>query len=53
MVRRRRRLIDDEELKTPCTLCGYGIPPNEMMRLDFVRAYCPACKQDFIVATKA
>lgn len=35
------------DLTTPCTLCGYKIPPREILRTSFEKMLCPQCKQEF------
>lgn len=42
-----KRRAKDFDLTTPCTLCGYKIPPNELMRTSFSKANCPQCKREF------
>ena len=37
----------DFDLTTPCTLCGYKIPPNELMRTGWYTLKCPKCEKEF------
>jgi hypothetical protein len=45
----RSRRIDPRsfDLTLPCPLCGYDIPPAEILRLAFDIVQCPVCKQPF------
>jgi hypothetical protein len=37
------------DFTTPCPLCGYGIPPIELIRTGRNTMICPACRQEFFV----
>jgi DNA-directed RNA polymerase subunit RPC12/RpoP len=45
----RVRRIDPRtfDLTFPCPLCGYRIPPAEILRLTFNIVQCSSCKQPF------
>jgi Zn finger protein HypA/HybF involved in hydrogenase expression len=43
MPRKARYNIQPQDLETPCTQCGYPIPPNEIARLGFHTMRCPRC----------
>ena len=36
-------------LNVVCPLCGYSIPPSEMMRVSMDRMRCPKCGKKFQV----
>lgn len=46
---RHSRHIDPKtlDLTTPCPLCGYRIPPAEIMRVGNHLANCPRCHRTF------
>jgi DNA-directed RNA polymerase subunit RPC12/RpoP len=35
------------DLTLPCPICGYRIPPSEILRLANHIVQCPSCKQPF------
>jgi hypothetical protein len=35
-------------LATPCPLCGYAIPPEEVRRTGFEKMVCPKCEKEFV-----
>jgi len=37
----------DFDLTTPCTLCGYKIPPIELLRTGWYTVKCPKCEKEF------
>lgn len=47
-MRRARRIHPRSfDLTTPCLLCGYRIPPYEILRTGWSRILCPLCGKDF------
>lgn len=46
---RRTRRIDPRsfDLSAPCPLCGYRIPPGEIMGTSWSLIHCPSCGQGF------
>jgi predicted RNA-binding Zn-ribbon protein involved in translation (DUF1610 family) len=42
---RRGRRVDPKtfDLTHPCPVCGYKIPPNELLRVDGTNIRCPKC----------
>lgn len=47
MRRARRPDPHSFDLTTPCLLCGYRIPPNEILRTGWSLIRCPSCGLDF------
>lgn len=45
----RSRRVDPKslDLTTPCPLCGYRIPPAEILRVGYHLVKCPRCQQTF------
>jgi endogenous inhibitor of DNA gyrase (YacG/DUF329 family) len=46
---RRSPRIDPRsfDLTTPCPVCGYAIPPAELLRVGWHLVQCPACYKVF------
>jgi predicted RNA-binding Zn-ribbon protein involved in translation (DUF1610 family) len=49
-----RQKINLEKVKaslaTPCSQCGYKIPPAELRRINTTQARCPKCGVTFITS---
>jgi len=40
-------------LNTTCTACGYSIPPNEILGIDFDTVKCPKCGEVFTLKKRS